>query len=446
MEPTQIGFVVLSVIVILMSARLPVTVVIAGAGVLGAFLVHAFAGAGHTLADALRQTEHSLSSGLADLFSGPAIWLLPLFISLGNIAFYAGISTRIHDAALIWLRRFPGGAAIASVIGCGGFAALSGSSVACATTMGRICLPEMRRLGYDPRLAAASVAVGGTLGALIPPSVLFILFGIFAGAPINLLFLAGILPGLLSLAGMVLAIILWVSKEPAAAPAARPDDRGEGTSLAQAAMAIWPAVMVFAILVAGLLSGLASLTQAGLACVILALMVGFAQHRLDLAKLRHALVETLRQTAALFLAVAAAKLFFEFVALTGLDAVLVGLVQSAGFSLLGTVAMIVLAYLLLGLVLEPIGILLLTLPFILPLAQAQGMDLIWFGVIIVKLLEIALITPPFGLNVFILSSVSRGISPATIFAGVGHFLLADLLVLLVLILFPVISTLIPSAM
>ncbi len=441
MEPTQIGFVILSVILVLLAARLPVTAVISAAAVIGAFLINAFSNGDGAVADAILRTVDVLSSGLTDLFTAPAIWLLPVFIGLGNIAFYAGIATRIHDAALIWLRRFPGGAAIAAVIGCGGFAALSGSSVACAATMGRICLPEMQRLGYDPRLAAASVAVGGTVGSLIPPSVLFILFGVFAGAPIEALFLAGLLPGLLSVAGMVLAILLWVNSNPAVAPAAKTGEQGE---LAQAVTAIWPAVMVFALLLAGLLSGLASLMQAGLACLGLALIIGVAQQRLDLAKLRHAAEETLRQTAALFLAVAAAKLFFDFVALAGLDRTVVGVVQNAGFTSLGTVAMIVLAYLLLGLVLEPIGILLLTLPFVLPLAEAQGMDLIWFGVIIVKLLEIALITPPFGLNVFIISSVSRGISPAMIFAGVGHFLLADLLVLLALILFPVISTLIPS--
>lgn len=441
MEPTQIGLVILSVILILLALRLPVVAVIAGAAIIGAFLLHIL-GSGAAIVQAGALTGATLWDGLYQLFTAPAVWLLPVFVLLGNLAVSAGIAARIFDAAMTCLRHLPGGAAIATVIGCGGFAALSGSSVGCAATMGRVCLPPMRQLGYDPRLASASVAVGGTLGALIPPSVLFVLFGIFADVPIDGLFLAGILPGLLSLAGMILAIVMWLGREPAIAPAA--PDRVSGR--ARALWAIWPAALLLAVLAGGLLSGSLTLMQAGMAGAAVALVIGLAQGRLDLAGLFHILRDSLGQTASLFLAVAAAQVFRDFVMLTGLDTALVSAVQQVGFSTLATVAMIVVAYLLLGLILEPIGILLLTLPFILPLAQTQGMDLIWFGVVIVKLLEIALITPPFGLNVFIISSVSRGISPATVFAGVGHFLIADLLVLLMLILFPVIATLVPSAM
>lgn len=299
----------------------------------------------------------------------------------------------------------------------------------------------MLRLGYDPRLATASVAVGGTLGSLIPPSVLFILFGIFTETSIARLFLAGVLPGLLSLAGMMAVVAWWVGQNPKDAPPGTVDK----ASRIDAALAIWPALLLFAMIVGGILLGF-SATAAVAACVMLTLVIGFTQSRLTADVLWQAIRESLLQSAAILVIVVAAKVFFGFVILTGLPDAALGWAQDAALSYFVMIAVVIITYLILGMFLEPIAILILTLPFLLPLVEAYGMDPIWFGVIVVKLLEIGLITPPVGLNVFVIGNVTRDVGIDRIFAGVSRFLAIDVLVLLILILFPIISTILAGAM
>lgn len=440
MDPATIGLAGVLLVLALLALRVPVAfalMLIASPGIL---LVHLFgAEAGDP---ALAATSAAILGAFFDLFDNYDLAMVPLFIALGNIAFYTGITTRIYDATAVWLRTLPGGLAIASVVGCGGFAAVSGSSVGCASTMGRICVPEMLRLGYDPRLAASSVAVGGTLGALIPPSILFILFGIFTGTPVAQLFMAGLLPGLLSLAGMIAVIVWWVSQNPGAAPPAPSAD----ASRTDAALAVWPAVLVFLVILGGIPSGLVTATQAAAISLALTVIIGFAQRRLTMDVLWRAVRESLIQSSSVFLIAGAATLFATFLALSGLDDVIVGAITGLGLSALAIVAIIVVFYLVLGLFLDPVTILVLTLPFMLPVIGIYQMNPIWFGVIVVKLLEIGMITPPVGLNVFVIANVARDVGISRIFAGVARFLMIDLLVLLVLILFPILSTLIPSAM
>lgn len=379
-------------------------------------------------------------ANLQNVIDAEALAMVMLFVFLGNIAFYSGISTRIYDAASVWLRRLPGGLAMAAIMGCGGFSAFSGSSLGCAATMGRICLPEMKRNGYDQRLATSAVAVGGTLGSLIPPSILFIIYGLLTELPIAKLFIAGILPGLLSLAGMLLVIAWWVHNEPEIAPEAEP---ATATGM-QAMLALWPPVLLMGIIIAGLFSGIVPPWVVAAIAAGFAVVIGFTQDRLSIDILLVALKESAVQSLAILLVIAAASLLFGLTEVTGIDRALSAWVQD--FELPGLVAIVIIAllYLLLGMFMEPPAILVLTLPLIMPLVQSYGMDLVWFGVIIVKLLEIALITPPVGLNVFILASVSRDVSPQQVFAGVAHFLMIDVLVLTVLILFPVVSTVLPA--
>lgn len=442
MDAMTIGLVAMALVLLLLALRVPIAFALAAVASVGTFLVYATRTGGWMPERALNPTSSVVFSNFFDLVHSYDLSMVPLFVALGNIAFYAGITTRIYDAAAVWLRGLPGGVAMASVMGCGGFSAISGSSIACASTMGRICVPEMLRMGYDPKLATSSVAVGGTLGSLIPPSVLFILYGIFTETSIAQLFLAGILPGLLSLAGMILVIAWWVARDPAAAPRAE----GQGASRSQAALAAWPAVLLFAVIVGGIYGGFFTATEAAAVCVVLTIAIGFAERRLSLEVLWRAVRESLVQTASIFLIAGAAKIFVSFVALTGIAGGVVGWVADAQLSFAMLMLVIVVIYLVLGMFLDPIGIMVLTLPFMVPLVEGYGLNLIWFGVIVVKLLEIGLITPPVGLNVFVVSNVTKGVGIDRIFAGVSRFLVVDLLVLVLLILFPVISILIPGSM
>lgn len=431
--PAAIGLAALGLMLVLLALRLPAALAIAAVA-LPALL----------LADWLAPVDAVgvMVAGLRDLAGDPDLALLPLVVALGNLAFYSGVATRLYDAALVWLRPLPGGMAMASVIGCGGFSAISGSSLACASTMGRICVPEMLREGYDPRLATASVAVGGTLGALIPPSVLFILFGLLSATPVAPLFMAGLLPGLLSLAGMILVILWWAATEPEAAPRGRPAT----VSRWQAVLAAWPALLIFAVILGGIQSGWLSAVGAVSLAIALTLAFGLAARRLPPETLLQALRETLRQSAALAVILVAAKLLFALVALTGLAEALTLWVDRAGLSFVAVMLAVVVLHIALGMVLDPVAILVLTLPFMVPLADLYGMDLIWFGVVLVKLIEIGLITPPVGLNVFVVSNVARGTGVQPIFAGVSRFLFVDLLVLAALVLFPALSLILPAAM
>ncbi|WP_282601926.1 TRAP transporter large permease [Paracoccus sp. PARArs4] len=442
MDPMTIGLVALAVVLVLLAMRVPIAFTLAAVASVGTFLVYATRTGGWMPERALNPTSSVVFANFFDLVHSYDLSMVPLFVALGNIAFYAGITTRIYDAAAVWLRPLPGGVAMASVMGCGGFSAISGSSIACASTMGRICVPEMMRMGYDPRLATASVAVGGTLGSLIPPSVLFILYGIFTETSIAQLFLAGILPGLLSLAGMLLVIAWWVGRDPAAAPKAARD----GASRTEAAIAAWPAVLLFVVIVGGIYGGIFTATEAAAVCVVLTTLIGVVQRRLTFTHFIMAIRESLTQTAAIFLIAGAAKIFVSFVALTGIAGAVVGMVEDAQLSFLTLMLVLVLIYLVLGMFLDPIGIMVLTLPFMVPLIEGYGLNLIWFGVIVVKLLEIGLITPPVGLNVFVVGNVTRDVGIGQIFSGVSRFLFVDLLVLVLLILFPIISTLIPGSM
>ena len=444
MDGTTIGLIAFAAVIALLACRVPIAFALAGVAATGTFLTFAFRTGEFLPARAIRPTTSLVFSNSFDLIHSYDLSMIPLFVALGHIAYRADITTRIYHAARVWLARVPGGVAMASVVGCGGFSAISGSSIACASTMGRICSPEMLRMGYDKRLATASVAAGGTLGSLIPPSVLFIIYGIFTETSISRLFLAGILPGLLSLAGFLLVIYVWVRRDPAAAPldetALTLADKG------RAALAAWPAALLFVIIVGGIYGGVFTATEAAAVCVTAAVAIGFLQGKLTARSLLEALRETCIQTTSIFLIAAAAKIFVAFVALTGAAPAIVGAVAAADLSSVWLLLAVAAIYLLLGMFLDPIGIMVLTLPLMIPLVEAQGLDLIWFGVVIVKLLEIGLITPPVGLNVFVIANVVGDEVPIErIFGGIVRFLSVDVVVLGLIMAFPVISLLIPGS-
>ncbi|MFZ7092440.1 TRAP transporter large permease [Primorskyibacter sp. 2E233] len=445
MDGTTVGLVAFASLIVLLGLRVPIAFALAGVATLGTFAIFAFRTGTFMPERAIRPTSSMVFSNSFDLIHSYDLSMIPLFVALGHIAYKAEITTRIYHAARVWLARVPGGVAMASVVGCGGFSAITGSSIACASTMGRICSPEMLRMGYDKRLATASVAAGGTLGSLIPPSVLFIIYGIFTETSISALFLAGVLPGILSLLGFLLVIWIWVRRDPAAAPAYTGTITGHDRL--NAARDAWPAVLLFVIIVGGIYGGIFTATEAAAISVSVTLVIGFMQRKLTIAEVIDALRETVIQTTSIFIIAAGAKIFVAFIALTGVAGDIVGWVQDANLSVIVLMLAIAAIYLLLGMFLDPIGIMVLTLPLLVPLVEGYGLNLIWFGVVVIKLLEIGLITPPVGLNVFVIGSVvGKEVPIDRIFSGIVRFLAVDVVVLAIIMGFPILSLLIPNSM
>ncbi|WP_366142911.1 TRAP transporter large permease [Pseudooceanicola sp.] len=395
------------------------------------------------LAYGIRPAVSLIENSVFGFVHSYSLSMIPMFIAAGHLAYHARITTDIYDSARIWMARLPGGLAMASIVGCGGFAAVSGSSLACASAMGRICVPEMQRYGYSRELSTSSVAVGGTLGSLIPPSVLFIVYGIFTESSVSQLFLAGVLPGILSLFGYLLTVWIWAKLKPDAAPILT-QNYPLREKLA-AGLKVWPAMVLVVIIIGGIYGGVFTATEAAAICLTFILAFGLLSGRINFSQLKDSLRETAISTASLFFISAGAKVFVSFVSLTGVTAALVAFVNDAELSNWMILFSIVLIYLVMGMFLDPIGTMLLTLPFVIPLIEGMGYELIWFGVVIVKLLEIGLVTPPLGLNVFVVSSVVRPEVPVhVVFFGVMKFLVIDLMVLAVIVLFPVVSLLLPS--
>jgi C4-dicarboxylate transporter DctM subunit len=444
-DPLILGLVGFACALLLLMFRVPIAFSLAGVSSVFILLFFAMRDGGFDIARAVPPTLSMVSANTFDLVHSYDLSMIPLFVLLGHIAYHTGITTDIYYAARVWLKRLPGGVAMASVFGCGGFSAITGSSIACASAMGKICVPEMLRMGYDKRLATSTVAVGGTLGSLIPPSILFIVYGIFTEMSVSRLFLAGVIPGLISLAGFLVVIYLWVRRNPEVAPV---DD----TILAQgdrrkAAIRCWPAMLLFTIIIGGIYGGLFTATEAAAISAFSVIIIGSVQKRLNWQQFILSIKETCTQTTSIFFIAAGAKIFVGFVALTGMAPALVGLVESADVSLWQLMVMIAGVYFLLGMFLDPLGIMVLTLPFLIPMVDGYGLDLIWFGVVVIKLLEISLITPPVGLNVFVIASVTKpSVAVYDIFVGVARFLMMDIIVLIAIIAFPILSLLLPNLM
>jgi len=446
MDPSTIGIGGFIAALILIGLRVPIGFALAGLAMVCTYLFFGFkSGAEFEMVRAWRPTLALISSNAFEFLHSYPLSMVPLFIALGHIAFHTGITTDIYFAVRVWLSRIPGGLAMASVVGCGGFSAITGSSVACASAMGRICIPEMLRFNYSKKLATSTVAVGGTLGSLIPPSVLFIIYGLFTEQSINKLFLAGVIPGLMSLAGFMVVIYIWTRVKPEDGPV--PEETYSAADRFKATLQAWPALLLFSVIIGGIYGGVFTATEAAAVCTAIALAYGIVTRKLPWAKFVLAMKDTALQTASIFFIAAGAKMFVAFVSLTGLTAQVVHLTEIYQMSDWSIILVIVVMYLIMGMFLDPLGIMLLTLPFVVPLVEGMGLDLIWFGVIVVKLLEIGLITPPVGLNVFIIGSVVGNAVPVhTIFRGVINFLVVDLIVFALLVIFPILSLLLPNTM
>ena len=377
-----------------------------------------------------------------------AKWTLssvPMFLLMGFVCYHAGLTRGLFAAFRSWLARLPGGLAIASVLGSAGFAAVTGSSVACAAAMGRIAIPEMMRARYDAALATGSIAAAGTLGALIPPSILLILFGVFAEQPIGKLFIGGIGAGLLTAALYIAVIWLRATFRPHLAP--RLDETPPLSERIEHLKETWPILALLLVVIGGMFSGLFTATEAGAVGALASIAIAAVKRSLTLCNLWDALQETLVTTAALFVIAIGANMLTRFLAVSGSGELIASSVLALQADPLVLILGIAALYLLLGMFLDPIGAMLLTLPVLLPVLNGAGIDLIWFGVFLVKFLEIGMITPPIGLNVFVIKGVVGNTVPlGTIFRGILLFLAADAVCVALLIAFPEIVTYLPSLM
>lgn len=447
MEPSVIGGWGFAVALALMIMRVPIAFVLVSVASVCSLITYAWRPGGEFMLErGMRPAMALIESNAFDFIHSYSLSMIPLFIAAGHVAYHARITTDIYEAVRVWLAKLPGGLAIASLFGCGGFSAITGSSLACASSMGRICVPEMLRYGYDKQLATSTVAMGGTLGSLIPPSVLFILYSMFTEQSVNKLFLAGVLPGILTILGFILVVVIWAMLKPDHAPSPK-DLNYTNRDRLKAAVKGWPALALMTIIIGGIYGGFFTATEAAAVSLLFAIGFGVLSRRLSWADFLSSMKETAFQSAALFFIAVGAKIFVSFVSLTGVTGAFVGFVEGLALEPWMVLFLIVMLYIVLGMFLDSIGTMLLTLPFVIPLVEGMGMDLIWFGVVVVKLLEIGLVTPPLGMNVFVINSVvGRGIKVHTIFFGVMKFLVADLMVLGLIVAFPIISLLIPSSM
>ena len=381
-------------------------------------------------------------------FSFIANWTLsavPMFLLMGFISYHAGLTAGLFEAAKAVLRRVPGALAISSIFACSGFAAVCGSSLATAAAMGRIAIPEMVRSGYSPSFATGSIAAGGTIGALIPPSILMIVYGVFAETSITQVFVGGITIGIITALAYSAIVLLTCWLRPDIAPP-RPLD-AEGLDTRKAILKIWPVLVLMGMVFGGLFSGIFTATEAGAVGALGALVIGVITRRLTWSIFRVSMNETLQTAASLFIIGVGAAMFTRFLGMTGLSGFLSNFVAGADLPYWQLMTIVVLIYLVLGMFMEPFGAMMVTLPVLLPIFRQEGIDLVWFGVLLVKLLEIGMITPPVGMNVFVIKNVaSQYATVSQIFKGVIPFLGADLVVVVLCIAFPAIILYLPSLM
>jgi len=373
-------------------------------------------------------------------------WVLssiPAFLFMGFICYYTRLTQGLFNAAQIWLSNLPGGLAIASVFGCAGFAAVTGSSVACSAAMGKIAVPEMVRNRYSAELATGTVAAAGTIGALIPPSILMILYGIISRQSVSSLFLGGLVIGFITLFAYIAVIVIRVKLNPELAPPVKIE-----ATRAQKIKALgqtWPILAIVIGVFAGLFGGAFTPTEAGAIGAMLSMIVAIVNRSLTFKALRMAITETLTTTAALLIIAVGASLLTRFLALSGIGDALSDTILGFGVSPLMIMVGIVVIYLILGMMLEPVGAMLLTLPIVLPIVDETGYSLLWFGVLLVKLLEIGMITPPMGMNVFVIKGVIGNLATLSqVFRGVFWFVVIDLVIVAVMIAFPNLVLFLPN--
>jgi tripartite ATP-independent transporter DctM subunit len=432
MTPVTIGLIGIAGLFVLMILRTPVAFSMMIVGFFGMWAL-----------EGLRSASGVVVTESYSAVASYSLIVAPMFVLLGNVSSAAGFSSGLYDAAYAWVGRFRGGLASASVLACAAFAAVCGSSVATAVTLGKVSLPEMRRLGYADGLATGAIAAGGTLGFLIPPSTGFVLYAILTEQSIGRLFMAGILPGLLLTALFMVVVWLYCLVRPEAGPPGRSMSLREKVSTIGKSA---PLLGVMVLSIGGIYVGIFTPVEASGVGAALVTMLAFGLRRITLKGYWTAVQDTLKTSAMLYMIVIGANILNPFFAVTRIPEVLGTGLQGLGLGAYGSLVVIILAYVVLGMFMDGLAMLVVTIPIVYPIMMSFGFDPIWFGVVAVIVIEMGMITPPVGMNVFVVRGVAGDVPLATIFRGVFPFLLAMVLCLILIILFPQIALLIPNTM
>lgn len=362
--------------------------------------------------------------------------VVPMFILMGNVISRTGIAQDLFRTAYAYLGSVRGGLSLATMVTCAGFGSVCGSSYATAATMAKVAYPSMRRYGYSDGLASATIAAGGTLGILIPPSIILVIYGILTQTNIGDLFVAGVLPGLLGLLMYMLAVV-WVGwRRPEEAPQGKPSSWTERIASLRG---IWPFLFLFGLIIGGLYADLFTATEAAGIGAGMAVIVGFVQRRLTLRMLRTVILETAYTSIALYVVLFGAMMLSKLLTMSGLSVGILGMVNDLGLTGYWLILAILVIFLVLGCVMDSMAIILIFVPLFAPVVAMEGFDLIWFGIIVVVVTEIALITPPVGMNVFVLKAVLPDVPVLRIFRGLVPFIAVDVVRLGLLVAFPAIS-------
>ncbi len=422
-----LGFVAMFV---LMALRVPIGVAMGVVGVLGFAAIAGWGPGLNLLANVPLSvlTDYNLS-------------IIPMFILMGAFATQAGMSKELFRAGNAWVGHRTGGLALATILACGGFAAINGSSVATAATMSQVALPEMRRAGYEPGLSAGLVAAGGTLGIMIPPSVIFVLYGFMTETDITKLFFAGVVPGILAMVFYVAVVRYLGWRHPETMP------RGPVHSwreCLESLSGLWAVIVLFLFVLGGMYFGLFTVNEAAGAGAIGTLLIGLVRGQLGRKEIKAALINSLRVSSAIMMIVLGAFLFGYFLTITQFTQKAVTFLTGLPVGAYGVLAIIMVGYFILGAVMDELAMILLTVPIVFPVMMQLGFDPIWFGVIIVMAVTFGLVCPPVGMNVFVISSIARDIPLGKIYRGTYPFIAVDIFRLVILCAFPGLSLWLPS--
>jgi C4-dicarboxylate transporter DctM subunit len=413
----------------LMFLRVPIALSMGAAGFIGVGLMRSWpAAVSSTATEFLEIAGYTLS-------------VVPLFVLMGNFVTRAGMSRELYRAAYAFIGHWRGGLAMSTIAACAGFGAICGSSIATAATMARVAMPEMRRFGYHDSFAAGSIAAGGTLGILIPPSIIMVIYGIMTGTSIGALFAAGFIPGLLALSLYLAAAAIVTARNPALGP---PGERTPWPQRWLALRDVWAVLLLFLVVIGGMYGGWFTPTEGAGVGAFGGFVFALARRTLTWRILWEVLVESALTTAMLFTILIGASIFSSFVNFTTMPTDLQNFVIQFRVEPIMVIIVICVIYVVLGTAMEELSMMLLTVPIFFPLIQSLGFDPVWFGILIVCVIEIGMISPPVGMNVFVLSSVLPDVSTNQIWKGVTPFIYADLVRLAILIAFPMIALILPQ--
>lgn len=430
MDPTLLGILFLLGMLVAIAAGVPIGMSLLATGAIGLIAI-----AGVTTSEA------QLFLNLLDRGTAFVLTAIPLYLLMGQLIYRTGIASDLYDCVYKWFGRMPGGLAIASVNACAGFGAVSGGSATAVATLGPMCMPEMRKYKYSNRLAAGSIASAGTLGILIPPSIFLIVYGVWTETSIAALFIGGIIPGIIMTTAFSLLILVICWRNPELGPAGPSFPWGQRFA---SLIKLLPIVLIFLLVIGGIYGGVFDPSEAAAIGVAGILIVALVMRRLTFDAIKQSLLSTMHTTAMIFLIIVGGHVLGRFVVLTDLTSDIVAAIAAWNLHPLALIAMFSLMYIILGMILDIWAMLILTVPFVFPVIVAQGIDPVWFGVYVIMMSELAAITPPIGVNVYVMAKIAPDVPLTEIFRGIAPFFLVALGVIAFLSIFPGIVTWLPN--